>query len=143
MFGFGKTAAAFASCGALLGAAVVLQAASQQQVERGRYLVNQASMCIDCHTPMDAKGMPDRSRNMQGATLPFKPTIKVPDWADTAPALAGLAGYTDAQIVRALQTGVGPTGTALRPPMPQFRLSKEDAEAIVAYLKTLKPAAKR
>jgi hypothetical protein len=30
----------------------------------------------------------------------------------------------------------------LRPPMPQFRMTRQDAEAVVAYLKTVKPAAK-
>jgi hypothetical protein len=39
---------------------------------------------------------------MGGAVLPFKPTIAVPVWADFAPALAGLPGYNDAQIIRAL-----------------------------------------
>jgi len=73
----------------------------------------------------------------------FKPIVKVPAWAETAPALAGLVGYTDAQIVRALTTGIGPTGNPLRPPMPQFRFDKADAEAIAAYLRTLKPAPKR
>lgn len=119
----------------LLGAS-----ASGEKLERGRYLVERASMCIDCHTPMDAKGMPDRAKWMQGSPIFFKPTVKVPAWADTAPSLAGLVGYTDAQVVRALQTGVGATGNPLRPPMPAFRLSKEDAEAIVTFLRTLKPA---
>jgi len=57
-----------------------------------------------------------------------------------APPLAGLVGYTDAQIVRAIQTGVSAAGNPLRPPMPPYRFSKDDAEAIVAFLRTLKPA---
>jgi mono/diheme cytochrome c family protein len=120
---------------ALLGAS-----APAEKIERGRYIIERASMCIDCHTPMDAKGMPDRAKWMQGSPILFKPTVKVPAWADTAPSLAGLVGYTDAQIVRALLTGVGATGSPLRPPMPGFRFSKEDAEAVVAFLRTLKPA---
>ena len=116
-------------------------AAPAEKIERGRYIVERASMCIDCHTAMDAKGMPDRAKWMQGAPIMFKPTVKVPAWADTAPPLAGLTGYTDAQVVRALQTGVSAAGNPLRPPMPGFRFSKEDADAIVAFLRTLKPAA--
>ncbi len=96
-------------------------------------------MCIDCHTPATAKGEPDRAKWMGGAALPFKPTIQMPVWADFAPALAGLPGYTDAQIIRALQTSVGSTGNPLRPPMPRYRLSREDAEAVVAYLRSLQP----
>lgn len=137
-----KALGAACLCAALFSA-LLARAASTQQVERGRYLVEQVAMCGDCHTPMDAKGMPDRSRSMQGAPLFFKPIAKIPDWVDTAPALAGLVGYTDAQIVRALTEHVGATGNPLRPPMPAFRLTKADAEAVAAYLRTLKPAAKR
>jgi mono/diheme cytochrome c family protein len=141
MFAAGKRVGVFALSGIASVALVLLGAsAPPEKIERGRYIVERASMCIDCHTPMDAKGMPDRAKWMQGAPTSFKPTVKVPAWADAAPSLAGLRGYTNAQIVRALQTGVGATGNALRPPMPGFRFSKEDAESIVAYLRTLKPA---
>jgi len=30
----------------------------------------------------------------------------------------------------------------LRPPMPQFRMTRQDAESVVAYLKSVKPAQK-
>lgn len=137
-----KTLSAACACAALLGA-LLTHAASPQQVERGRYLVEQVAMCVDCHSPKDAKGMPDPARAMQGAAMFVKPIIKIPDWADTAPALAGLVGYTDAQIVRALTVHVGATGNPLRPPMPNYRLTQADAEAVAAYLRTLKPAPKR
>jgi mono/diheme cytochrome c family protein len=122
------------------GAAVAMGASPATKVERGKYLVEKASMCIDCHTPMTAKGEPDFSRNMTGADVFFKATIPVPAWADQAPALAGLVGYTDAQAIGILQTGLK-DGQPLRPPMPAFRFNREDAEAIVAYLRTLKPQA--
>jgi mono/diheme cytochrome c family protein len=137
----GKRVGVFALSGIASVALVLLGApAPPDKIERGRYIVERASVCIECHTPMDAKGMPDRAKWMQGSPIFFKPTVKVPAWADTAPSLAGLVGYTDAQIVRALQTGVSATGNPLRPPMPGFRFSKEDAESIVAFLRTLKPA---
>ena len=143
MTSHGIRASGIALSGVAFGALVLLAAAPQDKVERGKYLVDRALLCSDCHTPADAKGMPDKTRLLLGAPIMFKPTVPVPAWADTAPALAGLVGYTDAHIVRALTTGVGPTGYALRPPMPPYRLSTEDAEAVVAYLKTLKrkPAA--
>ena len=137
----GKRVGAIAFGGVAWAVLTLLGApAPAEKIERGRYIVEQASMCIDCHTPMDAKGMPDRAKWMQGAPIMFKPTVKIPAWADTAPSLAGLVGYTDAQIVRALQTGISPAGNPLRHPMPGFRFSKEDAEAVVAFLRTLKPA---
>src|SRR5438309_109690 len=39
-----------------------------------------------------------------------------------------------------LTTGVWPDGQRLRPPMPQFRMSREDAESVVAYLRSLTPS---
>lgn len=138
-----KKAAAAATVSACLLAVLSSHGASQQQLERGRYLLERASLCVDCHSPLEANGTPDPARAMQGAPIPFKPIVKVPVWAETAPALAGLVGYTDAQIVRALTTGVGPTGNLLRPPTPQFRFDKTDAEAIAAYLRTLKPGPQR
>jgi hypothetical protein len=78
---------------------------------------------------------------MMGSTLFFQAKMSVPDWVDVAPPLAGLAGYTDAQVIAMLQTGLK-DGKPLRPPMPKFRFSRADSEAIVAYLRSLKPAPK-
>jgi mono/diheme cytochrome c family protein len=122
-----------------VGAATALAASLPSKAERGKYLVERASMCVDCHTPMTPKGEPDRAKHMMGSTLFFAPKAPIPNWADEAPPLAGLAGYTDAQVIAILQTGLK-DGQPLRPPMPAFRFSREDAEAIVAYLRTLKPA---
>jgi mono/diheme cytochrome c family protein len=60
-------------------------------------------------------------------------------WASFAPRLAGLpAGYTQEQIVHFLMTGERPDGRpGPLPPMPAYRFEREDAEAIVAYLKSL------
>ena len=45
-----------------------------------------------------------------------------------------LAGLSHAYY---LQTGWTPKGAPAGPPMPTYKLPKEDAEAIVAYLKTI------
>ena len=37
-----------------------------------------------------------------------------------------------------IEKGIGPDGKSPAPPMPAYRLRREDAEAVVAYLKTLK-----
>jgi hypothetical protein len=37
------------------------------------------------------------------------------------------------------ETGVGPHGETLRPPMHTFHMHQDDARAIIAYLKTLTP----
>lgn len=92
-------------------------------------------MCGDCHTPRDDKGMPLPGKELAGAPLGFKPLAPMP-WATTAPEIAGLPGWKDAQIVTFLTTGKL-DGRAPNPPMPEYRLSASDARAVVAYLRTL------
>lgn len=105
-------------------------------VARGEYLVNNIGGCNDCHTPMTPEG-PDLAHALQGSTLMFAPTIPIP-WAPVAPSIAGLpAGYTEAQFVTFLQTGVKPDGSHPLPPMPAFRLNEEDARAMAAYIATV------
>ena len=79
---------------------------------------------------------------MQGSKLDFQPLHPVPGWADYAPSLAGLPGWTDAYVTKLLETGLKPDGTPPRPPMPPYRMTREDAEAVVAYLRSLKPASR-
>ena len=40
-------------------------------------------------------------------------------------------------MVKVLTTGVNPEGHKTIPPMPPFRLNKDDARAVAAYLKSL------
>ena len=134
----GTRVGACLTLGAALGAWVLLGAGSNPKVERGKYLVEQVCMCGDCHTPMTPKGEPDMTRWLHGSSLSFTPKMPIPDWVDQAPVLAGLVGYTDAQVLLILQKGLK-DGKPLRPPMPHFRFNQEDAEAIVAYLRSLKP----
>jgi hypothetical protein len=44
---------------------------------------------------------------------------------------------TDQQAERVLEEGMGPEGEALRPPMHIYHMHREDAKAIIAYLKSL------
>ena len=106
-------------------------------VARGKYLVNSVGMCGDCHTPMGKNGQPVKSQYLQGAPLPFKPTVPIPGFMAIAPQIAGLPGYTEDQAVEFLITGKKPSGAMAAPPMPAFRFNKADAEAVVAYLKSL------
>lgn len=107
-------------------------------IERGRYLVSGVGLCADCHTPMTDKG-PNMSQWLMGAPIPFNPTIEMP-WAPAAPPIAGLPTMNHAQGVQFLMTGQRPDGSLPRPPMPGYRLNRDDAEAVVAYLKSLAPA---
>lgn len=105
-------------------------------VERGRYLVNQASLCIDCHTPHGPQG-PVMEQHLHGSPIPFKPTIDMP-WAEVAPRIAGLVVFNETHVRTLLTSGKRPDGSSPRPPMPPYRLNDADADAIIAYLKTVR-----
>ena len=120
------------------GAALLGAAAPDKQVARGKYLTEQVAMCIDCHTPRTERGEFDRARWLGGSKLDFAPSHPMPMWADFAPELAGLRAWTNEQVVTLLSTGRRADGTMPRPPMPPYRMSKVDAAAVAAYLRSLK-----
>jgi len=80
-----------------------------------------------------------KQKYLQGTTLPFKPTVTMPVWADKSPAIAGLPGWTDDAAIKFLMTGIAYNNLPGCPPMPQYRFNKPDAAAIVAYLRSLSP----
>jgi mono/diheme cytochrome c family protein len=110
----------------------------QTLTERGQYLVHHVAMCIYCHTPRSAEGAIDPQRLLQGAPMPVASPFPRQQWAFQAPKIAGLpGGWTDADMLKFLQTGASPTGRQSQPPMPPFRFNEHDAKAVAAYLKTL------
>jgi len=111
-----------------------LHAASAASHERGRYLVERVGMCQDCHSPRDQQGQYVLDRWLQGAPLPFQPTVPMP-WAPVSKPIAGLPTLTEAQAEHFLCTGELPGGRHALPPMPEYRFAPEDARDIVAYLK--------
>jgi mono/diheme cytochrome c family protein len=95
-------------------------------------------MCVECHTPRDENGNLIRDEYLNGAPVPVKaPAYPQINWAVKAPAIAGLIGYTKDEGVRLLTSGMTRDGRVPNPPMPPFRMSVRDAEAVVEYLKTL------
>jgi hypothetical protein len=112
---------------------------TRAKIARGEYLANHTSMCDDCHTLHDAHGMPIQSKHLQGAKIVFRPIEPMPSsaWADTAPPITGLAFLTEPEAVVFFTTGKMPDGKLARAPMPPYRFSKSDAEALTAYLKSL------
>ena len=116
------------------------QAPAQGAVERGRYLVEDVAMCEECHTPRDAAGNLDESRRLQGAQIWIMPVHSNPNWANNAPPLAGFGEYTDEQGEDVLERGVGPNGETIRQPMHIYHMNHADAQAIIAYLRSLSSA---
>lgn len=114
-------------------------ASNSDLIRRGEYLTHSVAMCVVCHSPKDDRGRPILSQQFEGGVIPAKATYpKMPTWASHAPALGPLVGGTGEDVVTLLKTGITPrTGQAPRNPMPPFRLSDEDARAVVVYLQSL------
>ncbi len=72
-----------------------------------------------------------------GGQIPLGPSW-ARDWASRAPRNRGLPGYTDEDGIRLLTRGaIDREGRQLKPPMPRFHMTPQDAADIVAYLKSL------
>ena len=118
--------------------------ANKAEIARGEYLVNYTSMCDDCHTEHDARGLPIKAKHLQGAKIGFKPNEPLPPsiWADTAPPIAGLTFLSDQEAVTFFTSGKMPDGKLARAPMAGYRFSPDDSKAVTAYLKSLSAAPK-
>jgi mono/diheme cytochrome c family protein len=108
-------------------------------IARGKYIVEGVAACGDCHTPHKPNGELDYNRWLAGAPVPYLSARPQPDWPIVAPRLAGLPPASDAQMITLLTTGIWVTGKPLRSPMPRFHMTRADAEAVLAYLKSLTP----
>jgi mono/diheme cytochrome c family protein len=99
--------------------------------------------CQNCHTPRNEKGEFIKEQWLKGAKfLPDTLMKERPTWAETSANIAGLQGWTDAQAVKFLMTGIAHNDLPARPPMPRYRFNHKNAEAIVAYLRSLAAPAK-
>ncbi len=114
-------------------------AADSASVERGRYIVEGVAMCGRCHTPMNQAGEAGHTNWLLGGPVTIEATYAVPNWALVEPRIARTPPGTDAEFVRLLMTGISRTGSPPKPPMPSFRMTRADAESVLAYLKSLKP----
>ncbi len=121
-------------------------AATPELIERGRYLANHVSVCIDCHSTRDwsfYSGPIASGTEGKGGEKFDKETAGVPGTI-FAPNItpANLGKWTDGEIYRAITSGVNKDGDALFPIMPYPAYSKmdpEDVKAIIAYIRTMHP----
>ena len=121
-----------------------LQAAdANPKVQRGAYLA--AIMdCTGCHTPGVFFGKPDMARPLAGSEVGFQiPGLGIFYPPNLTPEReTGIGTWSEADIIKAVRTGVRPDGRQLAPVMPYMSYSKltdADASALVTYLKSLKP----
>ena len=112
---------------------------AENQLDRGRYLVEEVAKCSECHTPRDADNQLDRSRWLEGASIWIEPVHHVSNWAQFAPPLAGLPSLSDEQMDRVLEMGESANGREIQPPMHLYHLTHADSQAIIAYLRSLRP----
>ncbi len=137
------------ACRLALAAAAMLALSSlpakadDAQVARGKYLVTIAG-CNDCHTPGYFFGKPDMDRYLGGSDVGFElPGLGVFVGPNLTPDMeTGIGNWSTDEIVTALQTGKTPDGRTLAPIMPWMafaNLTTDDATAIAAFLKSLKP----
>jgi mono/diheme cytochrome c family protein len=108
-------------------------------IERGRYLVEGAAHCGECHGVVEPKGASRMGRPLVGGLefeLPVG-TFRVPNI--TPDPETGIGKIEDKAIARLLRYGVKPNGEMALPFMPYADLSDEDITAIISYLRTQKP----
>ena len=113
---------------------------ARSAVARGAYLAA-IGHCMECHTPRDAKGMLRMDRLGAGGQRfpgPWGESVS----RNLTPHASGLKSWTDAEIARAIRTGVDRAGHPYRPPMAYAfyaKISDVDIADLIAYLRTLKP----
>jgi len=105
-------------------------------VARGEYIVSSVAMCVQCHSPRDEAGNIIESRKLTGAPMPVRGPMWSASWAYSAPPIARLTGFTDEQIMALLTEGRATGRPKPKPPMPPFRMTREDAAAVIAYLRS-------
>lgn len=127
-----RTLAVVLACAALAAA----DTASPDLIARGKYLVTQVSMCIDCHSPRDQQGKFIQEQWLQGGPLTFAPTVPMPVWAAIAMPIKGGGPWNDAYLHTLLTTAKRPGGSQPRPPMPAYEMNDADADAVIAYLRS-------
>lgn len=131
--------------GLLVAAALLATAGgalAQAPVERGKYLVSTIMTCQNCHTPKGERGAPIFDRDLSSGLSWDEPPFKVTASNITQDKETGIGNWSDADIKKALQKGERPTGVHLAAIMPaDFYeiLTPGDLNAIVAYLRTVKP----
>jgi mono/diheme cytochrome c family protein len=111
-------------------------------VAYGAYLAGPVGHCMECHTPQ-VNGRPDFANQLGAGRFPFSGPWGVSVSRNITPdPESGLGKWTDTQIKTAITQGVRPDGSRLLPPMGfsyYARMTEADLNAIVAYLRSLKP----
>lgn len=114
-------------------------ASQSAQWNRGAYLVQGLGHCNECHSTRNALGAMDQRNPLSGGHIPVEGWY-APDLSLQAG--GGLAGWSQADVVALLKTGLSDKGSALGPMAEVVRnstsyLNDEDLQAIALYLASL------
>ncbi|HEX8440706.1 cytochrome c [Archangium sp.] len=122
--------------------------ATPERIERGRYLANHVGICFACHAELNHESLSQRmvpgTEGFPGGCDPSFPG-KVCFSNITSHPTAGIGGWSDGEVIRAIREGISRDGRPLAPLMPYGAyksFSDEDTKALVAYLRTLAPSDK-
>jgi len=117
---------------------------TDERIERGKYLANHVTVCMDCHSTRDwtkfagpMKGNPGGGGELFNEEMGFPGNIFA---ANITP--YSLGEWTDGEVFRAITTGVDKDGKALFPVMPYKNyghMDQEDLYSIIAYIRSLQP----
>ena len=117
------------------------ESAMEDPVKRGFYLVT-IGHCMECHTPW-VNERPDLKNSLGKGGEVFKGPFGVSVSRNiTSHKEKGIGAWSDAEIKRAITQGVRKDGSKLLPPMGYgwyARMTEQDLDAIVAYLRTVPP----
>jgi len=107
------------------------------RVAYGGYLAGPVARCMDCHT----ERKPGEPTKLGAGGKPFFGPWGISVSANLTPDKStGLGDWTDAEIERAIRSGIARDGRKFSPPMPfaaYEHLSADDMAALVAYLRSL------
>ena len=115
---------------------------SPEQVARGAYLVR-AGNCMGCHTARTGDGVPEAQPYAGGHILATSiGTFVTPNI--TPDPETGIGNWSEEDFWRALNAGKSRNGLPLYPAFPYTdytKVTREDADAMFAYLQSLPPVA--
>jgi cytochrome c553 len=116
-----------------------------ERIERGRYLANHVTVCMDCHSTRDwtkFSGTLTPGTLGQGGER-FDQRLKFPGAVISKNITPfGISRYTDGELFRVITTGVNKEGEAMFALMPYLnygRMDREDIYSIIAYVRSLAP----
>ena len=114
-------------------------AASADDIARGKYIVENVAKCTECHSPRVQNEELAKGLSLSGAKLEFKPITPNASWAESAPNIRGIKGYNEKAAMTLFSTGIAKNYGELAPPMPSYKMTEDDADAVYKYLRSLEP----